>query len=91
MLEKGDDSILKSISSFSASLPGSNQYFSQTISKSVNFTRHIRITSEGKDMFNLFLTFSLADLHEKELHEKLPKNYTDTYLKNTTISRSTTN
>ena len=31
-------------------------------------------------MYNLFLTFSIADLHEKELHEKFPKNYTDAYL-----------
>ena len=41
--------------------------------------------SGGKDMFNLFLTFSLADLHEPLLHEKLPEEYTKDYLNKTQI------
>ena len=46
--------------------------FSQLINKSVNLTRHLRIISKNEKMFNVFLTFSVADLHEKALHEKLP-------------------
>ena len=31
-------------------------------------------------MFNLFLTFSIADLHDNFLHRLLPKSYTKNYL-----------
>ena len=57
MLESGDDSMLKSLYCFSGQIKCTSQYFSQFISKSTNFLRHLRIMSEGEDMFNLFLTF----------------------------------
>ena len=42
------------------------------MSKSVNFVRDLMISSNNTKTFNLFLTFSVADLHEQLLHEKLP-------------------
>ena len=81
MLENEDKSVLRSLYCFSNKIKGSQQFFSGWISKSVNYLRHQRIMSQGKDMFNLFLTFGLADLHERLLHEKFPKEYTKGYLK----------
>ena len=72
MLELGDHSVLRSMYCFSKDIKGSQQFFSQHISKSVNFTRHLMIMSKNEKMFNVFLTFSVADLHEQLLHEKLP-------------------
>ena len=74
-IESGDQSVLKSMFCFSQTIKGSQQFFSQHISKSVNFIRHIRIESHNTKMFNLFLTFSVADLHERYLHEKLPDSH----------------
>ena len=74
-LESGDQSVLKSMFHFSQTIKGSQQFFSQEMSKSFNFLRHLRIQSQDKDMFNLFLTFSVADLHERTLHEKLPESH----------------
>ncbi|CAL4203526.1 unnamed protein product, partial [Meganyctiphanes norvegica] len=74
-LESGDQSVLKSMFCFSQSIKGSQQFFSNHISKSVNFTRHLRIQSQEEEMFNIFLTFSVADLHERALHEKLPDSH----------------
>ena len=72
MLENGDQSIIKKLYGFSSQIKGSQQFFSNSIKQAVNFLRHIRITSGNKEMFNVFLTFSLADFHERALHEKLP-------------------
>ena len=69
-LEKGDSSVLKSVYGFSKSLKGTQQFFSSQSSIAYNFTRHLRISSDDKEMFNVFLTFSLADLHEESLHKK---------------------
>ena len=82
-LEKGDSSVLKSIYYFSKSIKGSQQFFSSQSSKSYNFTRHLRISSDDKEMFNLFLTFSLADLHEEPLHKILPNSHL--YLNKTVV------
>ena len=76
----GDESVLKSLYCFTKSLNGSQQYFSHSISQNVNLLRHKRIISEEREMFNLFLTFSIADLHDNFLHRLLPKSYTKNYL-----------
>ena len=41
--------------------------------------------SSNQNMFNLFLTFSVADLHEPALHEKLPGSETKKYLNKTVV------
>ena len=74
-LEKGDSSVLKSVYGFSKSLKGTQQFFSSQSSVSYNLTRHLRISSDDNEMFNVFLTFSLADLHENSLHQKLPNSH----------------
>ena len=80
MLDKGDFSILKSMYCFSSNIPGTQQFFSSYNGKAINFLRHTRISTNDEEMFNLFLTFSCADIHERALHEKLPKEYTQHYL-----------
>ena len=74
-LEKGDSSLLKSMYYFSKGIKGSQQFFSTQSSMSYNLTRHLRIDSDDKEMFNVFLTFSLADLHEDPLHKILPNSH----------------
>ncbi|MCH2545601.1 MAG: AAA family ATPase [Alphaproteobacteria bacterium] len=71
-LEAGDSSILKSLYCFSSNIKGSQQMFSQHISKAYAFLRHLKISSENEEMFNLFLTFSAADNHWYALHKFLP-------------------
>ena len=83
MLEKGDYSVLKSLYCFSKDVKGSQQSFNQYASKSINFLRHIKIDSHNKKMFNIFLTFSVADLHERVLHEKLPGS--EAYINKTVV------
>ena len=71
-LLEGDKDVLRSIYHFSASIKGSQQFFSGYQSKACSFLRDIRIQTNGKEMFNLFLTFSAADNHWYNLHKNLP-------------------
>ena len=86
-VEQNDPSIMKSLLAFSAQIPGTKAYFSYESKKSVAMERWIRIWSEGKEMLNVFLTFSLADRHMEELHRLLPGS--DQYLGKTVVKRLT--
>ena len=70
-LQEGDDKTLRSLYCYTSNIEGSQQMFSQKISMAYSFLRHIRISSNETEMFNSFLTFSAADGHWNELHEKL--------------------
>ena len=65
---------------FSSNIPGTQQFFSSKVGQALNFLRDVRISTNDKEMFNVFLTFSLADYDERALHEKFPKEYTKHYL-----------
>ena len=71
-MEAGDKSVLKGLFCFGKDIKGTPQFFAQQMCKSVNFLRDIRIESEDTEMFNLFLTFSAADLQWTQLHKLLP-------------------
>ena len=71
-LKEGDEKTLRSLYCFTSGIEGSQQMFSQKISMAYSFLRNIRIRSNDTEMFNSFLTFSAADGHWNELHEKLP-------------------
>ena len=67
-----DQKIMKSLLYFGATIQGTRQYFSTEASKSISMERFVRIASGNEAMLNLFLTFSLPDLHMPELHRLLP-------------------
>ena len=68
----GDNSIFKSLLYFSSTIQGTRQYFRRQSDLAVSMVRWLDIQSEGKEIFNLFLTFSFPDLHIPELHRLLP-------------------
>ena len=67
-----DEAVIKSLVLFSAQIPGTKGYFSQEAKKAVALERWIRIKSDGEEMLNTFLTFSLPDQHLDDLHRLLP-------------------
>ena len=69
---KGDDAVMKSLVLFSGQIPGTKGYYSQEAKKSVAMERWIRLRSNGEEMLNVFLTFSLPDQHLDDLHRLLP-------------------
>ena len=69
---ENDPAVMKSLVLFSAQIPGTKGYFSQEAKKSVAMERWIRLKSNGEEMLNVFLTFSLPDQHMEELHRLLP-------------------
>ena len=62
-LKEGDEKTLRSLYCFTSSIEGSQQMFSQYISKAYSFLRNIRISSDDTEMFNGFLTYSMADTY----------------------------
>ena len=77
-VEEENDMIMKSLVTFASQIPGTKGFFSQESKKAVAMEKWIRIMSKGDEMFNVFLTFSLPDLHIEELHRWLPNS--DQYL-----------
>ena len=77
-VDEEDDTIMKSLVTFASQIPGTKGFFSQESKKAVAMERWIRIMSAGDEMFNVFLTFSLPDIHIEELHRLLPNS--DRYL-----------
>ena len=67
-----DPAVMKSLILFSAQIPGTRGYYSQEAKKSVAMERWIRLKSQGEEMLNVFLTFSLPDQHLEDLHRLLP-------------------
>ena len=67
-----DDSIIQTLMHYSSGITGTPQYFKYEASRAVSMTRFLRMDSKNKEMFNVFLTFSLADKHMPELHRLLP-------------------
>ena len=67
-----NDTVMKSLVAFSSQIPGTKGYFAQESKKAVAMEQWIRIVSNGEEMLNTFLTFSLPDFHMEELHRLLP-------------------
>ena len=77
-VQEDDEAVMKSLTLFSAQIPGTKGYFSQEAKKAAALEKWLRITSNGEEMFNVFLTFSMPDRHINELHRLLPGS--DAYL-----------
>ena len=71
-LKEGDEQTLRSLYCYTSSIEGSQQMFSQKISMAYSFLRNIRISSDDTEMFNGFLTYSMADTYWNDLHKLLP-------------------
>ena len=81
---QNDDAVMKSLVLFSGQIPGTKGYFSLEAKRSVAMERWIRLKSDGKEMFNVFLTFSLPDTHLDDLHQRLPGH--EQYLGKTVVA-----
>ena len=77
-VQEDDEAVMKSLTLFSAQIPGTKGYFGQEAKKAAALEKWLRITSNGEEMFNVFLTFSMPDRHINELHRLLPGS--DAYL-----------
>ena len=73
-IDNGDFTFLRNLYYFGRHIKGSPQYFNSQATISVNFLRHLRISSGDKKTFNLFLTWSAADYHWPELHRLFPNH-----------------
>jgi hypothetical protein len=71
------DAVLGMLRYYSKNLIGSPQYFHHQMIMACAFLDHIRLRSEDKEMFNLFITLSPADFHWDDLHQlfKQSKDY----------------
>ena len=56
---------------FAAPIPGTRQYLRYKTDQAVSFVKYLRISSNERDMFNFFQTFSAADLHWDDFHRLL--------------------
>ena len=84
-IRSGDETIIKSLLSFGSQIQGTKQYFKAEAGKALSMEKWVRILSNGQEMMNLFLTFSLPDLHMPELHRLLPGH--EEYLGKTVIAK----
>ena len=73
-IDNGDYTYLRNLYYYGRQIKGTPQYFNSQATVSVNFLRHLRISSGDKKTFNLFLTWSAADYYWPELHRLLPNN-----------------
>ena len=60
LVDEDNEAIKKSLILFSSQIPGTKAYFGQEMKKSVAMERWVRIMSNGEEMLNVFLTFSLG-------------------------------
>ena len=74
LVETGNERIIKKLMYFAAPIPGTRQNLRYQTDKAVSLVKFVRITSDDKDMFNFFQTFSAADFHWDDLHRLLPNS-----------------
>jgi hypothetical protein len=70
--DKEGAGVLGKLRYMSRNLVGSPQYFYHNSIQALAFVDHIRLRSNDKENFNVFLTLSPADMHWDELHSVLP-------------------
>ena len=81
---EGNLSTFRSLLYFTRSIVGSRQFFKYEAKKAMSFVNWVHIMSDMKETFNLFLTLSIADLHEPGLHRLLPGH--ELYLDKTVVN-----
>ena len=72
--EAGKTEVTDNIRYFGKSLEGSSQFFYNANNNSVALMDHVRIKSGDTEAFNVFATFSAADMHWDDLHRKFPES-----------------
>ena len=80
-----NDAIMKSLTVFSAQIPGSRGFWRHAQKKLFAFERWLEWTSQGQDRLNVFITLSMPDHHLQELHRLLPGH--EAYLYKTVVKR----
>ena len=73
-IEKNDPEILPKLRYYSKTIDGSDQYFYELNTKCQALQEHLRIRSNDSEMFNIFQTFSFADMHWEGFHELIPES-----------------
>jgi len=71
-VESGNESVLNMLLYFAAPISGTRQYLRYKSDQAISLVRFLRISSDDKEMFNFFQTFSAADVHWDDLHRLLP-------------------
>jgi hypothetical protein len=66
-----DESTMKGLMYFAKEIQGTSQHFKYETAKSISFEKFIRIDTNNSGALNIFLTFSLPDLHMPEMHRLL--------------------
>ena len=84
-INNGDFNTLRNLYYFGKNIKGTPQYFNSQATISINFLRHLRISSGDLRTFNLFLTWSAADNHWPELHRLFPNH--EEYLGKTVVQK----
>ena len=72
--EDGKTEVTDNVRYFGKSLDGSSQYFYNHSNNSLALMDHIRLKSDDTEAFNVFSTFSAADMHWDDLHRLLPES-----------------
>jgi hypothetical protein len=67
-----DETTIKGLMYFAKEIQGTRAHFKYESAKSISFERFTRIDTDNIGALNLFLTFSLSDLHMPEMHRLLP-------------------
>ena len=71
---------------YGQTIKGSGAYFQQKSKETMSYHDHIRYRSKDTQMFNLFCTYSVPDLHSNEIHEVYQGNACQAASSNTFIS-----
>ena len=62
-INNGDYNVLRKLYYYGKNIKGTPQYFNSQATVSVNFLRHLRISSGDQRTYNLFMNWSAADYH----------------------------
>ena len=72
--ESGKSDLLENVRYYGKSIDGSPNYFHQSSTKALALMRHVRFRSGDSEAFNVFATFSAADMHWDDLHRLFPES-----------------
>ena len=78
--------IMNGLRYYGQTIKGSDSYFHQKTKEMLSILEHIRIRSAETQMMNLFVTYSCADLHANEIHERIPGS--EKYLGKTIVAKA---
>ena len=71
-MQNGDEQVFRKLLHFSSPIPATMQYMRHQSDLCLSYLKWVRMSSQDRDTFNFFQTFSAADLHWHDLHLILP-------------------